>query len=237
MPLIGIDPSLTHLGWVVFDENKIGKAAVLEMGTFITKPSDGILVQRLIMQKERLRLLLSSRGIKFVTMEAPLMKDWSTELLYALHQYLHEVFLDQKIFLIYLQPSTIKKYAYPNMDPDDISKAHMTHAAKKDLNRMGKRLSEHIADAYFAGKIGLKFYQWFFMKKFTDNDLSKQEQHLFCGKHQFVKGIKKGLMEYTGIIYRENEQFFDFSKYPRNSETIAKEITNAGKDFLAFRLL
>jgi Holliday junction resolvasome RuvABC endonuclease subunit len=235
--IVGIDPSLTHLAWVILDENKTGKAAVLEMGTFITKKSDGLLVQRLIMQKERLRLLLSSRGIKFVTMEAPIMKDWSTELLYALHQYLHEVFLDQKVFLLYLQPSTIKKYAYPDMDPKEVTKSFMTHAAKKELNKPGRGLSEHIADAYFAGKIGLKFYQWYFMHKFTDTDLSEQEQKLFCGKHQFVKGLKKGLMEYTGIIYRENEQFFDFSKYPRDSKIIAKEIIDGGKEFLSFRFL
>ena len=237
MPLVGIDPSLTHCGWVVFDENQTGRTAVLEIGIFKTDPSDGILIQRLLMQKERLRLLLSSRGIKFVAMEAPLLKDWSTELLFALHQNFHEVFLDQGIYLVYLQPSTIKKYAYPDLDPDDITKGHMTHAAKKELNRMGKRFSEHAADAYFAGKIGLKYYQWLFMKKYTDEQLSERERHMFCGKHQFTRGNKKGLTEYTGIIYRENEQFFDFSKYPRKSETIAKEITDGGKEFNSFRIL
>jgi Holliday junction resolvasome RuvABC endonuclease subunit len=237
MSLVGIDPSLTHCGWVVFDENKTGREAVQEIGVFQTEKSDGILIQRLLMQKERLRLLLSSRNIKFVAMEAPLMKDWSTELLFALHQNFHEVFLDLGIYLVYLQPSTIKKYAYPNMDPDDITKPLMTHLAKKELNRMGKRFSEHAADAYFAGKIGLKYYQWLFMKKFTDEQLSERERHMFCGKHLFTRGNKKGLTEYTGIIYRENEQFFDFSKFTRKSETIAKETTDGGKDFLHFRIL
>jgi Holliday junction resolvasome RuvABC endonuclease subunit len=224
--IIGIDPSLTHLGWVLFDENKTGRDAVLETGLFKTGPTDGLLVQRLIMQKERLRLLLSSHSIKFVAMEAPIMKDWSTELLYALHQYLHEVFLDLKVFLVYFQPLTVKRYAYPDLKSDEISKALMTLAAKKELNKIGKRFSEHIADAYFIGKIGLKFYQWFFLHKYTDKDLSERERQLFCGKHLFTRGNKKGLTEYTGIIYRENEQFFDFSKQTRDSITIIKEIQN-----------
>ena len=237
MSIVGIDPSLTHCGWVVFDENKTGREAVLEIGVFRTEKSEGLLVQRILMQKERMRLLLTSRNIKFVAMEAPLMKDWSTELLFALHQHFHEVFLDLDIYLVYLQPSTIKKYAYPNMDPDDIGKSQMTHAAKKELNRMGKRFSEHAADAYFAGKIGLKYYQWLFMKKFTDDQLSDRERHLFCGKHQFTRGIKKGLIEYTGIIYRENEQFYDYSKHCTKSAMIAKEIEYEGKEFLPFRIL
>jgi Holliday junction resolvasome RuvABC endonuclease subunit len=225
------------LGWVIVDEAKTGKEAVLEAGVFKTSPKDGLLVQRLVAQREKVRLLLSSRGVKFVAMEAPLFKDFSTELLFALHQHLHEVFLDQQIFLLYLSNSTVKKYAYPDMDPDEITKNHMTHLAKKELGRMGKRFSEHAADAYFVGKIGLKFHQWFFQHKFKDKDLSEYEQHLFCGKHTFVKGLKKGMTEYTGLIYRENDQFFDYTKHSRSTKIITEEIKNAGESFNACRFL
>ena len=235
--IAGFDPSLTHLGWVIIDETKTGKEAVTEAGVFKTEPKDGLLVQRLIAQREKVRLLLSSREVKFVAMEAPLFKDFSTELLFALHQHLHEVFLDQQIFILYISNSTVKKYAYPNMDPDEITKNHMTHLAKKELGRMGKRFSEHAADAYFVGKIGLKFHQWYFQHKFKDKDLSEHEQHLFCGKHTFVKGLKKGMTEYTGLIYRENDQFFDYSKCPRNTKIITEEIYGYGKDFNTCRFL
>ena len=230
MPIVGIDPSLTHTGWVVFDENKTGKDAVLQIGCFKTDTADGLYANRLIMQRERLRLLLTFHKVKFVIMEAPLFGEHSTEILYALHQFFHEVFLDLKIYLVYLQPSTVKKYAYPDMDPNDVSKHLMTHAALKELDRLGKRFSEHAADAYFIGKVGLKYYQWLFMKKFSDHDLSDAERNLFCGKHTFVKGIKKGVTEYTGIIYRENERFYDYTKSLKTSQIIAKEITDGGEE-------
>jgi len=235
--MVGIDPSLTHSGWVVFDENKTGKEAVTEIGVFRTDPEDGILIQRILMQKERIRLLLSTRNIRFVAMEAPLMKDWSTELLFALHQNFHEVFLDFGVYLIYLQPSTVKKYAYPKTDPDEVTKGMMTHAAKKELDRMNRRFSEHAADAYFVGKIGLKYHQWFFQHKFTDDQLSEHEHRLFCGKHTYTRGVKKGLTDYIGIIYRENEQFYDYSKFTRKSQVIAEEVINNGKEFKPFRIL
>lgn len=228
--IIGIDPSLTHVGWVLFDENKMGKESVLQAGVFKTSTADGLYANRLIMQRERIRLLLSFYNIKFVAMEAPLLEEWSTELLYALHQFFHDVFLDLKIYMVYLQPSTVKKYAYPDKDPAEVTKHDMTHMALKELNRLGKRFSEHAADAYFIGKIGLKYYQWLFMKKFTDDDLSDAERNLFCGKHTFVKGIKKGFTEYTGIIYRENERFYDYTKQQKTSQMLAKEIHDGGQE-------
>lgn len=230
MAIAGFDPSITHLGWVIFDENKIGKEAVLEAGVFKTRPSDGLLVQRLITQREKIRHLISSRNVKFVSMEAPYWQDFSTELLFALNQHIHEAFLDQKIFVIYIQPSTLKKFAVPDMKMAEITKHHITHQAKKELDRMGRRFSEHVADAYFVGKIGLKFYQWYFMHKFTDDNLTESERKLFCGKHTFKRGIKKGLTEYTGIIYRENDQFFDYRKQKRNSHVIMEEIKNGAEE-------
>lgn len=237
MTIAGFDPSITHLGWVTFDENKTGKESVLEGGVFKTNPTDGLLVQRLIIQRERIRLLLSSRNIKFVSMEAPYWADFSTELLFALNQHIHEVFLDEGVFVIYIQPVTLKKYVYPNMHQDEITKPLMTHAAKKELNMMGKRFSEHVADAYFVGKIGLKFYQWYFMKKYKDSDLSEVERKLFCGKHTFTKGPRKGITEYKGIIYRENDQFFDYRKQEKKSKDIEKEIKNGGQAFIKGRIL
>ena len=105
----------------------------------------------------------------------------------------------------------------------------MIDAAKRDLGLMGKRLSEHIADAYFIGKLGLRFYAWHIQHKIKDGDLTDRERDLFCGKHTFVKGAKKGVTEYTGIIYRENECFYDYKKQARTSKIITKEVTDGGQ--------
>ncbi len=228
--IAGFDPSVTHLGWVIFDENKTGKEAVKEGGVFKTSPADGLMVQRLIMQRERVRALLKSRKISFVSMEAPYLQDYNTELLFALNQHIHEAFLDEKVYVMYVQPQTLKRFAVPDVKLNEVTKHHITHQAKKELDRMGRRFSEHVADAYFAGKVGLKFYQWYFMRKYTDDELTERERKLFCGKHTFVKGKRKGTTEYTGIIYRENDQFFDYTKGKRNSKIIAEDIYNAEKE-------
>lgn len=226
MPIAGFDPSLAHFGWVIMDENKTGQGALLDYGTFATKPSDGLLVQRLIYQRERARKLLTDFNVSFVSMEAPYWQDFSTELLFALNQYLHNIFLDLGIQVIYIQPLTLKKMALPDMNPQEVTKHHMVHAAKTELSKHGKRFSEHVSDAYFAGKIGCRFYKWFFLKKLKDEDLTSEEHHTFCGKHTYVRGVKKGLTDYTGIIYKLNDQFYDYSKISKKSIDITKELNN-----------
>jgi Holliday junction resolvasome RuvABC endonuclease subunit len=224
--IVGLDPSLTHLGWIAVDTEKTGKDSVIEAGTFKTDPKDGLLVQRLIMQRERLKKLLIDHSINFIAMEAPYWGDASTEILFALNQFMHEVFLNLKIYVVYFQPITLKKFAVPDLNPHDVHKPHMVHQAKTELDRHGKRFSEHMADAFFAAKLGSLFYKWAIEGTIKDEDLSENERHIFCGKHTFVKGKKKGITEYTGIIYKENDQFFDYRKQTRNSESITKEVQN-----------
>ena len=226
MALAGFDPSLTHFGWVILDEKKEGRESLLDYGVFKTVPSDGLLIQRIIRQRERVRKMLVGKGVSFVSMEAPYFSDFSTELLFALNQHIHEVFLDLGIFVIYIQPITLKKLSVPGINPQDVTKNHMVHQAKTELGMQGKRLSEHVADAYFAGKVGRRFYQWHFLKQLKDIDLNENEQNLFCGKHTFVKGVKKDLTEYTGIIYRENDQFFDYSKHDKKTAIITDEVAH-----------
>jgi len=226
MPIAGFDPSLTHFGWVLLDEGKDGRESLTDSGVFKTDPRDGLLVQRIIRQRERVRKLLIGKGVSFVAMEAPYFSDFNTELLFALNQHIHEVFLDLGVFVIYIQPVSLKKLSVPGVNPQDVTKNHMVHQAKTELGLQGRRLSEHVADAYFAGKVGRRFFQWHFLKKLKDVDLNEYEQALFCGQHTFVKGNKKGLTEYTGIIYRENDQFFDYSKYQKRTSNITEEVAH-----------
>jgi len=234
--IAGFDPSLAHFGWVCFDEKIPGLEAATQGGVFKTDPTDGLLVQRLLLQQERISLFLSSRNIKFVSMEAPVWGDYNSEMLFALNQFLHQTFMDLGIYVVQFPPTTLKKYAYPKMNPKNVTKHYMTDKAKKELSRQGKRLSEHVADAYFAGKLGLKFYKWLFLHEFSDSDLSKHEQELFCGKHAFTRGLKKGTTEYNGVIYKENEKFWDYTKTLKTSETIKKEVRDGREETYSGRI-
>jgi len=226
MPIAGFDPSLTNFGWIILDEHKTGKDSLVDFGIFKTDTSYGVLVQRLILQRERVRKFLKQTDIRFISMEAPYFMDFNTELLFSLNQFIHEVFLDLNAFVLYVPPIRLKKIAVPEIKISEITKHHVIHQAKTELDMHGKRFSEHVSDAYFAAKIGIKFYRWHILKELKDEDLTEEERKLFCGKHIYIKGAKKGTTEYTGIIYKENDQFFDYTKYSRKSEDITKEILN-----------
>ena len=74
-------------------------------------------------------------------------------------------------------------------------------------------------------------------EELKDEDLSKHEYDLFCGKHIFKKGAKKGFVEYTGMIYKENEKFFDYTNKTRKSKTIFQEIQDGGEKAYSGRIL
>jgi Holliday junction resolvasome RuvABC endonuclease subunit len=226
MTIASFDPSLTHFGWALLDETRNGKESLINTGTFKTEPSDGLLIQRLILQRERVKKFLVDNKITFVAMEAPYWQDFSTELLFALNQFIHEVFLNLEMFVLYIQPISLKKFACPTLNPHEITKHHMVHQAKTELEMHGKRFSEHVSDAYFAGKLGSIFYKWHIAKELQDENLPEYLKELFCGKHTFVRGVKKGVTEYNGIIYKENDQFFDYKKHTRKTTNIISEVIN-----------
>ncbi len=66
--ILGVDPSLRKLGYVVFDTTK-PMTHIVERGLLKTKT--GVLVQRLILQAHQVRKLIKKYDIKFIVSEAP----------------------------------------------------------------------------------------------------------------------------------------------------------------------
>jgi Holliday junction resolvasome RuvABC endonuclease subunit len=219
--LLGLDPSLKKAGYVVFDSSK-PDSVVEEKGLLKTSSLDGILVQRLVKQAEQIGAMLKKYNISFVGMEAPFFNANSTEMLFALNQYLHKVFLDNDTFVVCFPPSMLKKLTYPDLSAAIVGKPHMIHKAKDMLNLHGHRLAEDVADAYWAGFFGKRYYKWHFEKSLKEEDLGEYERHVFCGEHTFTKGKKKGVTDYSGIVYRENELFYDFKAIKRRTNNAAK---------------
>lgn len=209
--MLGMDPSLRKVGYVVLDidgpDDKI-----VDKGLLKTSDTDGILIQRILKQQEQIRNKLIEYKINFVGMEAPFFGGNEAEHLFALNQFIHNIFLDLGTFVVAFPPQQLKKLAIPIMSVSEIGKAHMVDAAKTFLGIHGRRLSNDIADAFWAGYYGKRFYKYFILKTLKEEDLGDYEKEVFCGKHTFSKGIKKGMVEYSGYIYRENEMFFDFVK-------------------------
>lgn len=220
--ILGLDPSLKKTGYSVFNLSK-SDTEVEDKGMLKTNTTDGILVLRLIKQTQQVKDLILRYNIKFIGAEAPFFGSFSTEMLFALNQFLHSMYLDMGVYVVYFPPQQLKKLVFPDQVVSDIHKSHMIDQAKTVLGLHGHRLAEDVADAYWAGYFGKKFYKRFIENTLTDEDLSEYELSVFSGTHTFTRGEKKGITEYSGIIYRENECFYDFKKIKENFNGLCKK--------------
>lgn len=207
--MLGLDASLKKSGYVVIPIEGPDKE-VVDKGLLKTNPSDGITVLRLLKQQRQIRNKLDQFDINVVGMEAPFFCGNETEKLFALNQFIHTIFLRRGVFVVAFPPSMLKKLAIPDMSSREVTKAYMIDAAKTALNMHGQRLAEDVADAFWAGWFGRRFYRFFIEKSLKESELGKYERKAFCEKHTYTRGAKKGSTEYKGIIYRENEFFYDF---------------------------
>lgn len=220
--VLGLDPSLRKAGYVVFDTGK-SDSIVEERGLLKTSSSDGILVQRLMKQSSQIERMIKKYGIKFIGMEAPYYDAHNTELLFALNQYLHRIFLENESFVVAFPPQMLKKLVFPDQAVSIIGKPHMINKAKTMLNLQGRRLAEDVADAYWAGFFGKRFYKWHIEKTLQDTDLGEYELGVYGGKHTITRGPRKGVTDYKGIIFRENELFYDFKEIKRRTSNATIE--------------
>lgn len=212
MPLIlGLDASIRKSGYCVVDTNG-APFNIVERGRLYTKVTDGIPIQRLLKQREQIRALLERHSIDFVSMEAPYFGGGESERLYALNQMIHEVFLSRGTFVICFPPQQMKKLAVPDRSVDEVKKARMIAAAQQAYGLVGTRVTDDEADAMHAARLGWLFYKWHFDKTITDEQLPTGVYEAFSGKKTLKKGIRKGIELLKGIIYRENELFFDFKR-------------------------
>jgi hypothetical protein len=105
----------------------------------------------------------------------------------------------------------------------------MIDRAKTALDLHGKILAEDVADAYWAGIFGKKYYNWHIRKIMKDEELCEYELRSFKGTHTYSRGDRKGVTEYSGIIYRENELFFDFKEIKRRASDATQSSKKTGK--------
>ena len=212
MPLIlGLDASIKKSGFSILDTDAPDYELV-DRGRLRTSRSDGILIQRLIKQYEQIKELMDRYSIDFVSMEAPYFGGDESEHLFALNQFIHKLYLERGTFVICFPPQQMKKLAIPEKSVNDVHKVQMTAAAKDKFNLHGHVLTDDEADAIWAGHLGKLFYNWHFTKTLPEEKLHPLVRKAFCGTHTYVKGAKAGSTDRTGMIYRENELFFDFKK-------------------------
>lgn len=218
MPLIlGLDPSIKKAGYCLLDSDSPYDTLV-DRGRLKTSGADGILVQKLILQSDRIKRLIVDNKVAMVSMEAPYFGGNESEHLFALNQFLHRVFLETGSYVITFPPQQMKVLAVPHKKAGDIAKPQMISEAKSRFHLQGKVLPDDEADALHAGHLGKLFFNWHFAGKLQDKDLHPRVLDAFSGKKTFTKGLRKGTTDYYGLIYRENELFFDFKAIEARKE-------------------
>ena len=156
--MLGLDPSLQKAGFVVLNI-KGEDTDVIDKGLLKTFPEDGILVIRLMKQVAQIQEKIEQYNIKFIGMEAPFYECFSTEMLFALNQFLHKMYYEKGLFVVCFPPQMLKKLVFPDQKVTEIHKPEMIDRAKTALNLQGHRLAEDVADAYWAGIFGKRFYK------------------------------------------------------------------------------
>jgi len=214
MEVLGLDPSLTGFGWAIHDSEATGKDRCPERGRWKTKASD-MFVGRYLHMRESVRNLIRRTGIRRFGVESPVYGELYSEGMYGLFLYVCEALYQESCDVVFFSPPQTQAHARRflgrPMKPIKwkMNKPDMIEAAKKDTGGTGRWSSDE-ADAYWAGRTGCRFWQ-FFEGLLLIDDLTPEEASQFAKIHTFKKGPREGKTIRPGILYRENDRFFRWS--------------------------
>jgi hypothetical protein len=215
MLVLGLDPSLTGFGWAIHDTEAEGKARCPDRGRWSTSAKD-MFVSRYMHMRESVRNLVRETGIKTLGVESPIYGELYSEGMYGLYLYVSEALFQEGCDVAYFSPPQTKAHARRflgrPMKPVKwkMGKPDMIEGAKKDTGGAG-RWSADEADAYWAARTGARFWM-FFEGRLGLDDLTEDERHQFTKVHTFQRGRKAGKTVRSGLMYREDDRFFRWSK-------------------------
>ena len=213
MLCLGLDPSLTNYGWAFHDtEAPLGTPSrCLERGRFST-PAKMPFVDRYISQRESLRELIQTYKPDRVGIEFPIFNDLFSEGMYGLFLYSCEALKLEKCDAVFWTPLQVKARARETLVRPKgwkMDKPDMIEAAKTDTGIA--RWNHNEADAYLVGVLASRFWG-FYEGTLEEASLTPVERSYFSKVHTFEKGAKAGQTVKSGMIYREEDRFFLWSK-------------------------
>lgn len=212
MKVLGFDPSLTNFGWAIHDPGASGQSRCPGRGRFQTSTKE-LFIERYTEMRESVIGLVSETGLTRVGLEFPIFNDIWSEGMYGLFLYACEALREAHCDVVFFSPGQIKAHARTFIERPKgwkMDKPDMIEAAKADTGGKG-RWNHNEADAYGVAKAAARFWSLY------DNvikleDLTPLERKQFTEIHQFVKGKRKGQTKVKGILFREDERFFCWSK-------------------------
>lgn len=225
MRVLGIDPSLTNYGWAIHDNSfPVGDPRRCEArGRFQTKAKMEFGVRYTTM-RESLRALLQEHRPDRVGIEYPVFSSMYSEGMYGLFLYSCEALRAECMDVVFWSPLQAKAHARDSIDRPKgwkMDKNDMCEAAKLDTG--GGRWNHNEADAYLVGRLGARFWE-FHAGTLPEGGLTPTETRYFTQVHTYQRGRKAGKTVRKGVIYRESDRFFMWSRL-----RTAEEIPDAQK--------
>lgn len=210
MITLGIDPSLSGLGWCVHNGSVAGKGRVIAKGRFGTPTTRNIYWRYMFLRDAVGRILDEFHEVEAVGVESPPFGEQASEALYGLFLYVNEAIMLRRKNVVYFDPMRVKLLA--KMDPavrrGTMDKRDMVDAAKQDTGIA--RWNNDEADAYIIARSAARFWD-LHAGRIAEDELTPAEDSTFRSVHTFVKGRKAGRTIGTGILFKEGDRFYQFS--------------------------
>lgn len=216
MLILGVDPSLTNFGWALHDTEAKGPKRCLERGRFQTSAKT-LFVERYTSLREDMRQLLQRTNPDKIGCEYPVFNDLYSEGMYGLFLYTSEAMYLEKKDVVFFSPLQVKAHARTLIARPDgwkMQKTDMVAAAKADT-KTKVAWNHNEADAYLIARTAGRF--WKLQEGLlTESELTDIEKAQFTKVHTYTRGKKQGQTVKSGIVHREDERFFRWSKETEN---------------------
>jgi Holliday junction resolvasome RuvABC endonuclease subunit len=213
MRILGLDPSLTNYGWALYDTQAAGKLRCPDRGRFRTKARQFCdEVDRYIYMRENLRAKIAELNPDAMGIEHPVFGEDYSEGMFGLFLFSMEAIKTSKKNLVLFAPPQVKKSAKDVLERPDkwkMGKSDMVDAASEHAG--GGKWDHNEADAYHVARLAGCFWEFYSGNLKTEN-LSTYETKLFTEIKTITKGKRAGQTQIKGILHRESDRFFLWSK-------------------------
>jgi Holliday junction resolvasome RuvABC endonuclease subunit len=172
-----------------------------------------LFVDRYIFLRESLRKLIQDTKPDKVGIESPVFHDLYSEGMYGLFLYCCEALKTEGLDVVFFSPMQVKSFAREYLGRPKgwkMQKPDMVAAAKKHSCTQGA-WNHNEADAYLIACLAARFWQ-LWEGVIPTETLSTVEAKLFTEVRQYTRGKKEGEIEAKGLMHREDDRFFIWSK-------------------------
>lgn len=216
MRALGIDPSLTSLGYCVYDSEAPTRPRRLVHSGHEGTLGDLVPVARFVHARSVVDSLLRRFDVDVVGIESPAFTagPFSTTH-FALVMFVSEVVFERRKDFVLFDPTTLKLVS---AGKSTASKSEMQRAVQ--LDRMSTDLTQaDEADAYMVARATARFTM---LRKglLGPEDLDENEQRVFLQRSKKAKKGSSKPVRKVAHVFRENSRFFSFSKVPVGSVSL-----------------